>query len=85
MIPDNATDNIPLFYEISELNRSTVLKSCQEVGKSEEEFIEMYSTTAKYAWQRFYYHLFKLRDLKEFQWLSIVFFIGLILIMMFVK
>ncbi len=85
MIPNNPTDDIPQFYEISELDRQAIIKSCREVGVSEEEFIIEYSNTTKYAWRRFYYYMFKLCDLKEFQRLMIVFVIGLILIMIFIK
>jgi len=85
MIPKNATDNIPLFYEISELNRDYVIQICSEAGSSEDEFILAYSNTTKYTFQQFYYYLFTLFDLKEFQRLTVVFIIGLILILMFVK
>lgn len=85
MIPKNATDNIPLFYEISELNRDYVMQICSEAGSSEYEFILAYSNTTKYAFQQLYYYLFKLFDLQEFQRIMVVFIIGLILILIFVK
>jgi len=85
MIPDTNNNEIKLFYEISELNRQSIIKSCQGVGVPEYEFIKEYSNTTKYAWQQLYYYIFKLCDLEEFQRLSVVFIIGLILILIFVK
>lgn len=81
----NTANEFNLFYEISQLNRPTIIKSCQQVGSSEEEFIKEYLNTTKFAWQHLFYHLFKLRDLKEFKQLTIVFVIGLILIIIFIK
>ena len=85
MISKNQTDDIPQFYEISEFDRQSIIKSCHAVGRTEEEFIKDYSKTAKYAWQSFYYYLFQLFTLKEFQRLMIVYVVGLILILIFVK
>lgn len=85
MIPEKTTEDINLFSTISELDRQTIINSCHEIGRPEAEFIEMYSKSGKYTLQRFYYHLFKLCDLREFQRLSVVFIIGLILILIFVK
>lgn len=85
MTSENTNDDISLFYEISEFDRQSIIKSCHAVGRTEEEFIKDYQNTAKYAWQSFYYYLFQLFTLKEFQRLMVIYVIGLILILIFVK
>ena len=60
----NTANEFNLFYEISQLNRPTIIKSCQQVGSSEEEFIKEYSKTTKFAWQQLFYYLLKSCNLK---------------------
>ena len=73
------------FYKVTELNRSDVIKWCSEAGITEEEFIEVKSKTAKYAFQDLFYALYELFSLKDFWILFFVFWIGLGLIFVFIK
>lgn len=85
MTSDNINDNIPLFYQISELDRQATLKLCKKVGISEDEYITEYSKTTTFTRQRLCDEVNKLFTLKEFQQLMIVYVVGLILILIFVK
>ena len=78
-------EDVDRFYKVSELNRSDVIKWCSEAGITEEEFIEVQSNTAKYAFQDLFYALYELFSLKDFWILFFVFWIGLGLIFVFIK
>lgn len=78
-------DEINHFYEVSELDRQDVLKWCSESGITEDEFIKTQLKTLKYEIQDFNYALFKIVMLKDFWILFFIFWIGLGLILYFVK
>ena len=73
------------FYEVSELDRQDVLNWCSDAEITEDEFIKTQSKTLKYEIQDFNYSLFKLFIQKDFWILFFIFWIGLGLILYFVK
>ena len=77
--------DIARFYKVSGLNRSDVIRVCSEAGVAEDEFITTLSKTTKYAYQKLFYALYELFELKEFWVLFVIFWIGLGLIFVFIK